>query len=165
MIHDGRLQIAAQESLSSGWASTVLTVFGGVAVQAKQLTNLFPYNTGDFPGDHSHLVIQFDTVPSGGGITTIGAALVSATTNGALDLLVGTHLTHWSSFDLTGLGYAVASIVAGLPVWIVPLPKKPSYLNYVGVVLFANAAPTGGAVSVFTTNDPGNWFNYRDASN
>ncbi len=165
MIHDGRLQIANQESLSSGWASTVLTVYAGVAVQAKQLANLYPYNTGDFPGDHSHLVIQFDTVPSGGGVTTVGAALVSATTAGATDLLLGTHLTHWSSFDLTTLGYPVSLITAGNPVWIVPLPKKPSYLNFVGLVLYANAAPTGGAVSAFITNDPNNWLAYRDASN
>jgi len=165
MIHDARHQIAAQESLSSGWASTVLTVFGGVAVQAKQLTNLFAYNTGDTFGDSAHLVVQFDTVPSGGGITTIGAQITSATTNGALDLLVGTHLTHWSSFDLTGLGYAVSVIQAGNPVWIIPLPKKPGYLNFIGLVLFANAAPTAGAVSAFITNDPGNWLAYRDATN
>lgn len=109
--------------------------------------------------EHLYLVITVDTTATSGGAAT-GQFHLASDAQAAI-AVDGTATYHWSSSART-----VASLVAGLVVAVVPLPKLPIYERYLGILqTTAVAAFTAGKVNAFLTPDPSNWAAFADGTN
>lgn len=112
-------------------------------------------------GKPLYVVVLVSTAITSGGAATVRAKLASDSTDPpSVD---GTQSEH-----LTGETFPVASLVAGFPMLVAPLPSfNPTYERYLGIQIeeTAGQALTAGAINAFLTTEPRRYTAYADAQN
>ena len=152
MILDDRLEFADALALNTGAAGTYNL---GDVIDTQGTTIGSANLTRDLGADSPlFLVVRVSTAATSGGAATLQIRLVSDDT--------ATPSTTTATVHYTSAAVPVASLVAGYPVAVVPLPSG-SYERYLGIQqITGTAAFTAGNVDMFLTNDPAIWRAYAD---
>lgn len=151
MILDELNEFADATALNTGGAASYLV---GDVIDLGSTPTLKDVGVSD----GVYLVIQVDTAATSGGAAT-GQFHLASDAQAAI-ATDGTATYHFSTSAIP-----VASLVAGLSVAVVELPRG-NYERYIGILqTTGTAAFTAGKINAFLTDDPSKWVALPNAAN